>query len=176
MLDRYKKFESVLSKWTKAICYISFAGLLAMMFLNVADVFMAKLFSPIIGTYEITSRLLLCTVFASFAYAQTQKAHITMTLIISRFPRPLRFVFFSLMSYISVFISGLLTYAAYYQGEVARVGATTTDILFIPLFPFFYVQAIAMTALTITLLFDAILSSIAIARGDFAEHIMATWK
>lgn len=176
MLDKYKRFEQLLKKCTKAICYISFFALLAIMLLNVADVFMAKLFSPITGTYEITSRLLLCTVFAAFAYAQTQKAHITMTLIVSRFPRVLRFAFFSLMSYLSVFAAGLLTYAAFYQAGVAKEGATTTDILFIPLYPFFYIQAIAMTAFTVTLFFDAVMSSISIFRKDFAEHVTATWE
>ena len=176
MLEKYKKFETVLGKCTKTICYISFIGLLAIMFLNVADVLMAKLASPIMGAYEITSRLLLCTVFAAFAYAQTQKAHITMTLIVSRFPRALRFTFFTLMSYLSVIIAALLTYAAFYQGGVAKAGGTITDILFIPLYPFFYIQAIAMTAFTVTLLFDAILSTIAIFRNDFAKHVAETWE
>ena len=176
MLDKYKRFENVLGKCTKVICYISFVGLLAIMLLNVADVFMAKFFTPIIGAYEITSRLLLCTVFAAFAYAQTKKSHITMTLIVARFPKTLRFVLFTLMSYLSVVMAALLTYAALYQGNVAREGGTTTDILFIPLYPFFYIQAIAMTAFTVTLLFDAILSTIAIFRGDFAEHVAESWE
>jgi len=176
MFEKYLKIEKVINKITIYICYISFYGMLAIMLLNVADVFMAKFFSPIIGTYEITSRLLLCTVFAAFAYTQTQKKHITMTLIVSRFPRPLRFTMFSLMGYLSFIISALLTYAAFYQCDVARVGGTTTDILFIPLYPFFFVQAIAMAALTVTLAFDAVLSSIAIVRKDFADHVSSSWE
>jgi len=176
MLEKFKKVESKLGKITKSICYISFVGLLAIMFLNVADVLGAKLASPILGSYEITSRLLLCTVFAAFAYAQTQKAHINMTLVISRFPRALKFAFFTLMSFLSVGIAGFLTYAAYFQAGVAREGATTTEILFIPLYPFFYVQAIAMAAFTAILLFDAIMSLFAIFRNDFAEHVMASWE
>jgi len=137
---------------------------------------MAKLFSPIMGSYEITSRLLLCTVFAAFAYAQTTKSHVTMTLVITRFPRVPRLAVFTVMSYISVIVSGILTYAAYYQGGVAKEGWTTTEILFIPYYPFFYIQAIAMAAFTVTLLFDAILSSIAIFRSDFADHVMESWE
>ena len=99
-----------------------------------------------------------------------------MTLLISRFPRAPRFVIFTLTSYLSVIMAALLTYAAYYQGGVAKTGGTTTDILFIPLYPFFYIQAIAMTAFTVTLFFDAVLATIAIVKKDFAEHVMASWE
>jgi len=176
MIEKYIKVENIIKKITMAICYISFFGMIAIMLLNVADVFMAKFFSPIIGTYEITARLLLCTVFAAFAYTQTQKKHITMTLIVSRFPRQLRFAMFSLMSYLSIIIAAVLTYAAFYQCDVSRIGGTTTDILFIPLYPFFFVQAIAMAAFTVTLAFDAVLSTIAIVRKDFADHVSESWE
>ena len=176
MLEKYKKIENIIGKITKIICYISFVGLLAIMLLSVADVLMTKFFSPITGAYEITSRLMLCTIFAAFAYAQTKKSHITMTLLVSRFPRAIRFTIFSLMSYLSIIIAAVLTYAAFYQGGVARASWTTTEVLFIPLYPFFYIQAIAMAAFTVTLAFDAVLSSIAIFRKEFAEHVMESWE
>ena len=176
MYEKFIKIEKVFEKITTAICYISFIGLFAIMFLNVADVLMSKLFSPIMGSYEITSRLLLCTVFASFAYAQTKKLHINMTFVIVRFPQALRFSIFTLLSVVSIIFSALLTYAAFYQGGVSYAENTTTEVLLIPLYPFFYVQSFAMATFTVTLIFDTIVSFFAIFKKDFADHVMASWE
>ena len=175
MLNTFKKIDDLVGKFTKAICYISFAGIIAIVLLNVADVVLAKTFKPVLGAYEITQRLLLCTVFASFAYAQTKKTHINMTILIERFPRAIRFALFTLMSILSVFASGALTYAAYYQGGVALDLGTATEVLYIPLYPFFYVQAIAMAAFTFVLIFDTVMPVIAIFKEDFAQHVMSKW-
>ena len=176
MLDTLKKVENVVGRFTKAICYVSFVGIIAIVLLNVADVVLAKVHKPVLGAYEITQRLLLCTVFASFAYAQTKKTHINMTILIEKFPRSVRFVIFTLMSLLSVFAAGALSYAAFYQGGVAFELGTATEVLYIPLYPFFYVQAVAMAAFVIVLLFDTIMSVIAIFNEDLAKHIMSGWS
>jgi len=176
MLDRFIKIESVICKITKAICFISFFGVVAIVLLNVADVLSAKAFRPILGSFEITQRLLMCTVFTSFAYAQSTKKHINMTIIIARYPRPLRFAFFTITSLLAVFVAGALSYAGYFQAGVSRQMGTITDVLFIPLYPFFYVQAVGMAAFAIVLLFDSTMSFFAIFKKDFAEHIMADWS
>ena len=175
MLETFTKIEKRVGYFTKAICYISFAGIIIIVLLNVADVLMAKTYKPILGTYEITQRLLLCTVFASFAYTQTKKGHINMTILIAKFPRAVRFAFYTLTSILSVFASGALTYAAFYQGGVSMSSNAATEVLYIPLYPFFYVQALAMAAFTIVLLFDAIMSVVAIFKDDVAKYIMDRW-
>ena len=175
MLDTFKKIEKKVGKFTKIICYISFAGIIAIVLLNVADVFLAKVYKPILGTYEITQRLLLCTVFASFAYAQTKKSHINMTILIERFPRAVRFTLFTITSILSVFAAGALTYAAFYQGGVSMGIGAATEVLYIPLYPFFYIQALAMAAFVVVLIFDAVMSFIAIFKEDFAQYVMSLW-
>ena len=175
MFDVFMKMKRVVGMFSKAICYISFVGIIAIVLLNVADVALAKTFKPILGAYEITQRLLLCTVFASFAYAQSKKSHINMTILIIRFPRVLRFSIFTLMSILSVFAAGALTYAAFFQGGVSRSISTATEVLYIPLYPFFYIQSISMAAFTIVLVFDTIMSFVSIFNEDFAQHVMSEW-
>ena len=175
MIDTFVRIKNNVGKFTKAICYISFVGIIAIVLLNVADVILSKFFKPVLGAYEITQRLLLCTVFASFAYAQTKKTHINMTILIERLPVSIRFVFFTLMSLLSVFAAGALSYAAFYQGGIAMELGTKTEVLYIPLYPFFYVQALAMAAFVIVLIFDTVMSFIAIFREDFAKHVMSEW-
>jgi len=176
MLDNFKKIGDYVGKFTKAICWVSFVGLIVLILLNVADVALAKIANkPILGAYEITQRVLLVTVFASFAYAQTTRAHINMTILIAVFPRALRFFCYTLMSLLSIVAAGALAYAAYAQGGVSLSSGTATEVLYIPLYPFFYIQALAMLAFAVALLYDFVGSAIAIFRKDFAEYLMTQW-
>lgn len=176
MLDSFKKIESGIGKFTKVICLVSFIGVLAIMILNVVDVVLSKTVnSPILGAYEITQRLLLCTVFASFAYAQHNKSHINMTILIVHFPRVPKFVLFTIMNILSVFAAGVLAYAGFYQGNVSLAMGTATEVLYIPLYPFFYIEGLAMAAFTIALIYDTVMSFVSIFKADFAEYVMSQW-
>ena len=96
------KVGKVVEKTTFVVSMISYCGIIAIMLLNVGDVLMTKIFiKPITGAYEITECLLLCTVIASFAYAQSKKSHINMTLVIKFFPRSLKFLIYGLMGILS---------------------------------------------------------------------------
>lgn len=176
-MEKVKHLNSIIEKCTKAVGVISFVTVVAMMLLNVADVVLAKLFNkPILGTYEITQRLLMCAVFTSFAYAQSKKAHINMTILIEKFPRPIRFILFTLMALVSIFAAGAMTYAAGIQTGVAIESGYMTEVLYIPLWPFYLVEVIAMGIFTLALIYDTVLCVIAIFRDDYAEMIQADWS
>lgn len=170
------KAGDIIGKITTAVGWVSFAFVTAMMLLNVADVLLTKLFSsPIIGSYELTQRMLMCAVFTAFAYAQTKKKHITMTILISRFPRVPRYVSFALTSLVSVAAAGTLTVAAAVQGGVALRSNYMTEVLYIPLFPFYYIESVAMGVFSLALLYDAVLAVLAIFRRDVAEVVERDW-
>ncbi len=172
----FYKVGDIIGKITTAVGWASFALVTAMMLLNVADVLLSKLFSsPITGSYELTQRLLMCAVFTAFAYAQTKKKHINMTIIIGRFPRVPRFVSFALTSLASVVAAGALTWAAAVQGSVALSYGYTTEVLYIPLFPFYYIEAVAMGVFTLALLYDAVLAVLAVFRADVAAVVERDW-
>ena len=176
-METMYKIGDKMAKATKAIAAVSFVAVIIMMLLNVVDVFLTKVFkAPIVGTYEITQRLLMCAVFASFAYAQSTKSHINMTILIAMFPRAIRFIIFTLMSLISVAAAGAMTWAAFVQGGVALASHTTTEVLYIPLYPFYYIECVAMAAFTVALIYDTVLSAIAIFRDDVAEKIQSQWS
>lgn len=176
-ITKFKNFSAKTERFTKAVGYISFVCVLIMMLMNVADVLLGKLFNkPIIGAYELTQRLLMCAVFAAFAYGQSMKAHINMTIIIAHLPRPVRFVIFSVMSLLSVFAAGAMTYAAAVQTGVTIETGYVTEVLYIPLWPFYVVETLAMGVFTLALIYDTILYIIAIRREDFAQMIQAKWS
>ena len=175
-MEKAKRISAKVEKFTTAVGYISFVCVAAMMLLNTADVLYHTLFNKnIIGAYDITQQLLMCAVFCSFAYAQSKKAHINMTLIVAKLPRALRFILFSLMSVLSVVVSGATTWAAYMQTLDSINKGYVTDVIYIPLWPFNVVMIIAMAIFTLTIAYDTVLYCIAIKRDDFAEMIQEDW-
>ncbi|MCF0120938.1 MAG: TRAP transporter small permease [Oscillospiraceae bacterium] len=176
-MEKVKKLSGKIEKFTTAVGCISFICVIAMMLLNVVDVAINKLFAAhVIGAYELTQRMLMCAVFASFAYGQSKKSHINMTIVIVKFPRAVRFVIFTLMSLLSVIAAGFMTWAAFAQTLVSIESGYMTEVLYIPLYPFYIVETVAMVIFTLAHIYDLILSAIAIFRDDYAEMIQAEWS
>ncbi len=166
----------IVDRFTLAVSLVSYAGVLAIMLLNVGDVFATKAFkAPVTGAYEITEVLLLCTVMASFAYAQSQKAHINMGMVLNRLPRRLAFALFSLMGLLSAATAGAVGYAAVLQAQSSMHRNAVTSVLQIPLFPFYYVEAIAMFFFAVVLLYDTLLAFMAIRSDKYAAMVKSTW-
>ena len=175
-MPKLKQIDSLVGRLASGISLIGFVGALFIMVLNVVDVLLTKLFkSPIIGCYEITQYALLCTVFAVFAYGQTHKTHINMTIIITHLPRPLKFFIFGLLQALSTGIAGILSWAAFYQCSVNLSVNKVSDVLYIPIWPFMLVEGICVAVFTITLLWDTILSFAALKNDTAMEMITASW-
>ena len=176
-MEKVKSLSAHIARFTKLVGCISFWCVIAMMLMNVADVimgFIAK--THLLGAYELTQRLLMCAVFSAFAYGQSKKAHINMTIVIAHLPRAIRFILFTLMSILSVFAAGAMTYAAGVQMGVALSSGYMTEVLYIPLWPFYLVETVAMGIFTLALIYDTVLYAIAIFRDDYAEMIQADWS
>lgn len=168
------RIETYLRRLTLIVSLVSFAGVLAIMLLNVGDVFATKFFTkPITGTYEITEVLLLLTVMASFAYAQSQKAHINMGLIIKRFPTSVGLIVYAVMGALSAATAGVVGYAAVLQAQSAMGRNMVTSVLEIPMYPFYYVEAIAMFLFTLVLLYDAVFAAVAVRNKKYAEVVIS---
>lgn len=176
-MEKVRKISAGAEKFTTAVGYISFVSIVAIILINVTDVILNKLAGKnLLGAYELTQRLLMCAVFASFAYGQSKKAHINMTLIIRLFPKALRFVLFTLMNLLSFVAAGALTWAAWLQTLDSIEKGYVTEVLYIPLWPFYAVELIAMAIFAITIFYDAFLCSIAVFREDYAEMIQESWS
>jgi TRAP-type C4-dicarboxylate transport system permease small subunit len=140
------------------VSIVSYGGVVAIMLLNVVDVLMTKtLHKSFTGAYEISEVLLLCTVMASFAYGQSKKTHINITLIVRILPRFLKFFVFGLMELLSTATAFAVGYAAVVQAKSSMVKGAVTSVLLIPLYPFYYIEAIAMFVFSLVLFYDAVL-------------------
>jgi TRAP-type C4-dicarboxylate transport system permease small subunit len=141
------------------------------------NVFLRYMFNtPLFGVYEIVEQAMFCLVFTSFAYAQTKKRHVHVTMIISKLPHIPRFICYSVTQLLSFGITCAFTYAAFVQAAYSLTKATTTASLLIPLFPFFCAEVAAMCIFSFVLLADAAISIIAIRNQDCAQEIQASWS
>ena len=170
------KIKPYVNKVAEYVSYVSFVCFIAIGLLTVIDVIGQRVFNhPILGAYELVERLMLCAVFCAFAYGQTQKSHINMTLVIDKLPRVPQMIIFSVMSVISVGMAAVLTYAAGVQVGVAHRAGTVTGMLHIPLWPFYIVECAAMAIFSAVLLYDAALAIGAIFSEELAEDVRSSW-
>ena len=155
---------------------VSYGGVVVIMCLNVIDVIMSKMINKsITGAYEISEVLLLCTVMASFAYGQTKKTHINITLFIKPLPGAIKFLIYGLMGLLSTGTAVLVGYAAILQAQSAMLKGAVTSILMIPMYPFYYIEALAMFVFGITLLYDTILAFAAIFKKRYQDLVVSDW-
>lgn len=172
-----RKAENIVKKITGVVSIISFIGFFFIMALTVCDVLIRKLTGQsILGVYEIVERVMICAVFASFAYTQTAHAHVNITMLVAAFPQKLRFVIMALNNLISAAVSILVAYAAWRQGNVAMDSHYTTGVLLIPLWPFYWVEIVSMVVLCLAFLFHAVKNAAAMFNKELAVEIQATWS
>lgn len=170
------KIGKVIEKITIVVAYISFAAVAGMVLLNVADVLLLKIFNfSIMGAYEISQVLLQCAVFAAFAYGQSRKVHIHLTLLINTFPGRSKYIPYAVCALISAAMAAMLTYASIYQANRELTTGTISDILKFPMFPYYYVQAFGMAVFTVSLLYEAILDFMAIFSDKYAKIVSESW-
>ena len=170
------KIGNIVNKITFVMSLVSYCGVVAIMLLNVVDVVMSKTHNKsITGAYEITEVLLLCTIMASFAYGQTKKMHINITIFIKYLPGAIKFLIFGIMGFLSAGTAAVLGYAAILQAQSAITKGAVTSVLMIPMYPFYYVEAIAMFIFAIALLYDALLAFAAMFIKKFEETVTAGW-
>ena len=116
--------------------------------------------------------LMCCTVFSSFAYTQTKKGHLRVSMFVKKFPRTIGMILCSVNELLSVGIALAITYASYIQIGYSIKKNLVSANLFIPYYPFYTIELICMSLFTIVLLADAIMSIMGIFKKDYADEIM----
>ena len=172
-----KKIDKIIAYIAGGISSVTYVAFIGIMFTISVDVTMRKVFQfSIPGSYELVERMLLLLVFAAFAYTQTNRGHIHVTLFIRLFPKWLRMSLFGVLGLVSAVTAVICGYAVWIQANYSVSSRTVTAVLLIPLYPFFYVASLCMYAFAFTLLWDAIKSFIGIANDEVAEDIQSTWN
>lgn len=175
-MKTWDKIGKVIYKIGSIVGVIAMVGVALLVILNVCDVGYSKITgSNILGAYEISQNILMVAVFAAFGYAQVHKSHIHMTLLINALPGKAKFIPFFLTGLISCVTGAYCTYSTVYRGISQMNSNAMSDILHYPLYPFYFLEAIAMAVFVLVLVYDTIMSLLAMFNNDVAERVHATW-
>lgn len=172
-----KKVDKVINTISNTVAIVSYIALVGIMVLITVDVLLRKIIQvTVVGSYEIVQLMLLLLVFGAFAYAQTNRSHIHVTMFIAMMPRQISMVLFGLWGVLSTGTAVLCGYALILQGFYAQSAGTWTPVLYIPLYPFNYIAAFCMFIFALTLLWDTIKSFIGVVNEEVAKDISSSWS
>ena len=146
--------EKKLHKATHLISSISQVALLLMVLLITIDVFLRTfLNNPISGVLEISEYLLLLIVFTQIAYAQKNKRHVCVDIVLNKLSVKYRLVIEIITKGISLLLFILISWQSFLQ---ALVNNESSAVLSIPVSPFFLIIALGSILLALILLIDFI--------------------
>jgi TRAP-type C4-dicarboxylate transport system permease small subunit len=141
--------------------------LAGMMLLTVGDVVGRYFFNrPIKGTFELIGLLLVCAGTWGLGYCQIQKAHISISIFVERFPRRARAALNSLAYIIGLAGFSLVSWRMFLLAAryLSLSRGNVTDTLRVPYFPFMLILAISTAFISLVLLVDLVRSITEAAR------------
>ena len=151
------RFLNIINWITRILSYAGAIILFGMMMLTTIDVVCRYLFNaPILGVLEITEFMMVCVVFLSLAYAQSNRGHVAVDVLVVRFSRRNRKVFNIINFLVSILILVLIGWNSFGQGlEMMRSGQVSATFS-IPVYPFMFLVCLGSIAMALELLKDLI--------------------
>lgn len=127
--------------------------LAGIMVLIVASI-ITRFFGRVIpGSYEMIELMIVVTVAFALAYAGLRQGHVTVNIIVSRFPQRFQGIVAGFTCLISLGIWGLMAWVAY-DIAVEKGILEVTDYFLVPYIPFRFIFALGLLLLSLVFLID----------------------
>ena len=156
--------ERIIFPLNKYLNYIGMAIVFLMMMLTVADVIGRKFvgiipgFQPIPGSYELTEFMLVAMIFAALGFAQIKGDHISIDVLMSRFPKRTQNIIDTVVYVISAALAATVGYRGFVYGQRLMQEGDYSGILHIPVYPFLFLIGVGMMIFALALLFSSLQS------------------
>jgi TRAP-type transport system small permease protein len=135
-----KYFEKSLSPVVPTIGNIGAAAIAIMMFLTVADIIGRRVFNtPIYGTYEISSLLMVIAVFFTIPLCEYLRGHIKIDILTAHLPKRTRNLLNAALYFLVLVTFGLITRQLYIYGLKMFKDNMTIGSISLPVYPFVFV-------------------------------------
>lgn len=136
---------------------LGIAVLMGMMLLTVTDVTLRRVFNrPLSFSFEVTEGLLMVAVFCAIAYTTSTGRHISIDVLVERFPERARRKVETVVDFWSAILFLLVAWQSTLRGfHILDIGQVT-GILEVPYYPFFFFVALGSTLAGLAILFRAI--------------------
>lgn len=147
------RFADIIRRVTVLGTGLGAAFLAGIMVLIVASI-IVRLFGRVIpGSYELIELMIVVTVAFALAYTGLKQGHVTVNIIVSRFPQRVQDIVAGFTCLISLGIWGVMAWAAY-KIAVEKGILEVTEYFLVPYIPFRFVFALGLLLLSLAFLID----------------------
>ena len=150
--------ETISRKTSLALAALSGACLTLMMLLACANMVLRGAGGPLQGTFELMGYLGALTAAFSLGYAQLERSHIAVGLLMHYFPRPVRRALDALTSLASAVFFWLGAVETAKWAAFLRRTGELSETLGVPHYPFVYLTAFGCAAMAFVLAVDTVRS------------------
>jgi len=162
-LDYLNKFNEQLSRVFVRIAGISLVGT---MLLAVGNMISRQVYVPWGAAWEVVGFLTAITVAFSLGYSQLNKVHVTIDLVVDRFPPRLRSLAESITYLFSIFLFSVAARHIYLYAERMQAQGVLAETLRLPYYPLIYAVSVAFICFNLVLLSDFLKSLKRLITGD----------
>lgn len=154
LLARVADFlDKVLSRITYRVTNLGVIVLMAMVLLVVTDIIRRRAFnSPFPFTLEVVELMLIVVVFFAVAYTASQRSHVSIDLVVSKFPLKAQTILDIVMHIISIGLFSFLCWRMVAHGMYLWRLHWSTGVLEIPRYPLAFVVSFGSALLALVLL------------------------
>jgi TRAP-type C4-dicarboxylate transport system permease small subunit len=131
-------FATIVRKVGHRAMVLSSIFLLGMMLLIVTNVTIRPFGAVFAGTYELIEALIIVVVAGALGYTEMEKGHVTVQIIVSRFPQRLQGVFETFIYLIGVGLWVVITWASIAIMRERWLNEDT-EVLSVPILPFRFI-------------------------------------
>lgn len=157
--------EKVLNIIFRTMGQIGIGVLVAMMLITVADVFMRYVFNkPIVGTTEIIQFTMLTLSFLGLVWCTMLKGHIKVDLLTKYIPYTPRLISESVFYLLGLGLYALICWRSFIHTEHLLLKEVASEVLDIPVPPFYLVIVVASGCVTLILLIAIIRNIIEVVK------------
>lgn len=137
-----RNIVNILGIFSHALSRLGCVALFAMMGLTVVDVVGRYAFnSPILGAFEITSFLVAILVYSFLGYAQSQKTHVTVDILVNTFPQKAQSVVKLFNYFIGLFMMILISWKGFEKAMESMETGDSPMNLPVQIYPFVFFLA-----------------------------------
>lgn len=130
-----------------------------MMMLTTIDVIGRYWFDkPVQGTFELTEIMLAVIVFCSLGFCQFSKGHISVDIVVSRFPNKFQKAVESLNYIVTITVLVLIAWMSFQNGMMLKDSMDMTMILGIPIYPFVLLVSLGAAGMVVEVLRDIVIT------------------
>jgi TRAP-type C4-dicarboxylate transport system permease small subunit len=150
-MSRYERYISSLSR---ALNLVGAGVLMIMMVLTVVNVLVRPVFRSILGVPEMVSYGFVVVVCFGLAYTAVMRGHVSVELVVSRFPPRVQAVIESIIYLLSIGVFAVIAWQSAVHGWEQWLVGEYAPVLKFPIMPFRYILVFGVAVLCLALLLN----------------------